>query len=143
MRTRIALFAVVVSCSATAALADPLVVTSGRLVQSFEGPFYRFHGRGSDLNGSRSGTIESTFAPTCFDPCRAGAIVDFGFTTHPDQFLGSGPATFGGTSYAEVFYRGDLSFEGPSVRFPNTLDEISVLVLFRSRFRSPALFKRF
>jgi hypothetical protein len=27
-----------------------------------------------------------------------------------------------------VFYRGDLSFEGPSVRFPNTDDELSVLV---------------
>ena len=128
MRTRIALFAVVVFCSAPAALADPLVVTSGRFVQDFEGPFYGFHGKGFDLNGRRSGTIESTFAPTCFDPCRAGAVVDFSFTTHPDQFLGSGPATFGGNSYTEVFYRGALSFEGPSVRFPNTVEEISVLV---------------
>jgi hypothetical protein len=128
MRARIVLLAFVVSCSATAALADPLLVTSGRFVQDFEGPFYSFHGQGFDLNGSRSGTIESTFAPTCFDPCRAGDLVNLGFTTHPDQFLGSGPATFGGNVYPEVFYRGDLSFVGPAVRFPTTVDELSVLV---------------
>ncbi|HEU5132708.1 MAG TPA: PEP-CTERM sorting domain-containing protein, partial [Pyrinomonadaceae bacterium] len=92
------------------------------------------HGDGFDLNGSRAGTIESTFAPTCFDPCRAGDTVDFSFMTLPAQFLGSGSATFGGSSYTEVFYRGELSFEGDAVRFPSTNDEISVQVSQRFVF---------
>ena len=128
MRTKIALFMFLVFVHAVAAIADSVVVTSGRFVQDFEGPFYSFRGSGFDLNGSRLGTIESTFASTCFDPCRAGDAVDLGFKTHPTQFLGSGPATFAGKSYTEVFYRGDLSFEGPTVRFPNTNDEITLQV---------------
>jgi len=84
--------------------AEPLQVTGGALVFDIEGDLFGIRGQGFDIS-SRMPDFEHiavSFSEFCF-PCNPGDILDFSVATNGEQPIGSGPATFGGTSRAELF----------------------------------------
>jgi hypothetical protein len=104
--------------------ADPVLITSGAFFLDFEGDWMTVSGPGFSLSTASAGSgiathIPMSFRNLCF-PCQAGDVLDLSIsTTGGEQAIGVGPATFGGKSYAELFYRAELSFIGTPQTFPD------------------------
>lgn len=108
-----------------AAGANPLQVTGGALVFDIEGDVFGISGEDFDITSRMPdfGHIAVTFSSFCF-PCHAGQTLDLSFkTTAGEQPIGSGPATIGGTSHAELFYAADLSAHATPLSFPATMED--------------------
>jgi hypothetical protein len=118
--SRLVLFVAVLGVANTAR-AEPIQVTGGSLVFDFEGDFWQMSGSGFDIRGDLGlGQFFPVTGPdNCF-PCNPGDALDFSFTTNGQQPLGSGSATFEGTSYSDVFYRGELVTNAAAAPFPDT-----------------------
>jgi hypothetical protein len=101
---------------AAAVTAEPVSVTGGELtaVGLIASPTFTLTGDGFSVTGGRG---DSGFAgPSLCHPCTTGDTVNFD-STFVGSSLGTGPATVGGTSYANVYYGGVLHFVANSVPF--------------------------
>jgi hypothetical protein len=104
----------------SAASADPVQITRGAIVFDFEGHYFFMGGTDFEVSSQLpdSGFIPATFDGFCF-PCRIGVdIVDLGFTTPGEVFVGTGPATVSGQTYSELFYRAQWSVDAVGELFP-------------------------
>ena len=99
-----------------------------------EGDFFGFSGEGFNLSGHLpfGEHVPSNRAPLC-SPCQSGDVIDFSQDTLGEPFIGSGPGTFMGTSYSELFYRAQFSFDATARTFPDS-DALGVSVLAPFRF---------
>ena len=115
----------------TSASADPVRITGGGIHLDFEGHFFQLEGDGFDIRSRLDGaSFPLEYGERCF-PCRPGDILDLSFSTLGEVGVGSGEATFGGESFAQLFYRAQLAMVVVPITFPNTsADSIS----FRSPF---------
>jgi PEP-CTERM motif len=126
---RIPLFALFALTISTGAIADPVVVTSGRVVFDFEGDWFELSGSGFSLSG-RIPSVDPpgpigphhpvTFANACF-PCRTGDVLDLSFeTSGGEQPFGAGSAAIFGASYSEVFYLARFAADTAPFTIPET-----------------------
>jgi hypothetical protein len=126
---RIPLFALLALAASSAAIADPVRLTSGRVVFDFEGDWFELNGSGFHVTG-RIPTAEPpgpigphhpvTYGSSCF-PCRAGDILDLSFVTSSgEQPFGVGAATAFGTSYSEVYYLARFAADVEPLTIPET-----------------------
>jgi hypothetical protein len=126
---RVPLFTLFALASSSAAIADPIVVTSGGVVFDFEGDWFELNGSGFSLS-SRIPIVDPpgpvgphhpvTFANACF-PCHAGDVLDLSFeTSGGEQPFGVGAATIFGTSYSEVFYLARFAVTVEPLTIPDT-----------------------
>ena len=86
----------------------------------FEGNGFNFVGDGFSARQSFESTIGIYFGanPGC-DPCNVGQTYDPSFTL-TNTFMGTGPATVGGTTYSSVSFFGDLAVTAAPLVFPST-----------------------
>ena len=122
-RARLAALAVAASMVAGSAHADPVRITGGAIVFDIEGDFFGLRGTDFVLRGDMLGDDIPVDGPVSCFPCRPGVDrLDYSFTTTGGEvFLGSGPATFGGNSYSNVYYRAQLTVTAAARIFPTDL----------------------
>jgi hypothetical protein len=108
--------------------ADPVTVTGGSIHVDIEGDWFDLSGANFRIS-TTSGTgihIPKSFSSLCF-PCRTGDTVSLGFQTDGgDQIAGSGPASFGGVSYSELFYKVQLNVITEGQPFPASTDSLTI-----------------
>ena len=123
-----AVLVLVLTCSAAGA--DPITVTSGKVVLTDEPGEFSFIGRGFELSGWMfPSTLRGTFwFDRCGEGCLPGARVDFGSTTYGVGTGGEdeGQGTIGGVVHQQLFYSGEWTFHGPSVIVPPLDGQISI-----------------
>jgi hypothetical protein len=108
---------------ATAAAADPIVLRAGSTLDlDFEGNGFFFVADGFSARQAITDPFVGVFFGGTFsgcDPCTVGETYDPSDTT-TNAFMGSGPATVGGSSFAKVDFFGDLNFDVTPQPFPGT-----------------------
>jgi PEP-CTERM motif-containing protein len=108
--------------------ADPIVVTSGFLAQHTSDPLvFRFVAPGLDVNGFSNNLFdlpgEFGVFRTC---CRSGEPIDM--SARVSRQLDDGVnVMFGGISYAQVWWGGELRFDAPSVMMPPTVSPTTLV----------------
>ena len=106
--------------SAPAALADPIVITSGSFgLHTSDPSFFTFTGDGFVFSGGSTSLSnigeEFPFFHTC---CRPGLPVDLSAHIGTGTIRDGFHSTFQGVTYDRLFWSGHLDFEAPSVAWP-------------------------
>lgn len=121
MRKRLALLGAALLMIAAPASADPFVLRApSQLNLDFEGNGFFFVADGFSARQDFESNLGLFFGvnPGC-DPCNGGETWNPSFTT-TNTFMGTGEATIGNTTHADVSFFGDLSFDVESFVFPPT-----------------------
>lgn len=133
LRKRVGIAVIVLAITGTAS-ADPVRITGGGIFLDFEGDFFQLQGDGFDIRGG----LEGAFFPLepmegCF-PCYPGDVLNLSFSTRGEVGVGSGEATFGGQSYAQLFYTAQLRAVAAPITFPDLPDDMIGGKSFRTPF---------
>lgn len=129
MRTAPAfLIAMLLTLNASSASAEQYVIgvdprgSGSTLALDFEGDMFRFVGEGFTITQDAVASVGLFFPrlsePSC-DPCRPGDIYNPGFRTLGEVLLGTGRATFGSTTYADLTFYGTLDLDVSPLSFPD------------------------
>lgn len=97
------------------AAAEPLTVSSGRVVFTNEPGEFLLAGSGFSFLGSWIPRPVSGPGWSVCWPCQPGAIVDFGSSTYAYVNESIGAATINGVTYPALFFDAQLTFHGPRV----------------------------
>jgi len=122
MSRRVLVVAALALAAASPAWADPVALRPLSFLDlDFEGNRFRFVADGFSATQDDASTVGIQFGGTfsgC-DPCHVGEAYNPSYTT-TNAFLGHGPATVGATTYANLAFFGDLTFDVTPQPFPGT-----------------------
>lgn len=105
---------------AAEANADPLVITGGAMTQSLPDHAFDITGQGFRASG------RGDFGRTPCLPCAPGDVINLNSQYEGESDFKSGPATFNGTDYPQLWYTGVITFQTGSFVMPQ--DSLAGLV---------------